>query len=1082
MFLERPILLSSNLVRLVVSGPTTNIQYHLYGTNDVRASRSTWPLLVVGQTNQVIFDLTMPWADAGFFVVTSNYVAGTNPPPQVATPVFTPPSASGNASIEVTVTCDTPGAVIYYTTDGSTPTTAAPYIPSGGKLTIQCATTLKARAFRSGFEPSAVATGVYAVNCPPMVFAGTQQIISGGTTTLAGWVWDDGLSQPLSNWWQKIGGPGTVSFANVNATNTTATFSADGIYVLQLNAFDGFWTRSNRVTIARNPALSVALTAPAASSTFSVPTNLVLAASTNGSSVVVTQVQFYAGSTLIGTDTESPFTYEWRNVPAGNHALYAMAFSTDPNHFSLLSDPVNITVNFPTDLGRFTLAATDLTIPTAGLPITIQRSHDPRHGGGWSLGQNMRLDWESVQLEKSGSLAVGWTGTSSTISHCMLESAPHLVTVRLSESEHYYFAPKFVFTSSGTQCKNSAQPPNCYNFHTIRLEFVPLGRELGGLIVSDPEQNVGMDDSLDGWPGPITPVFFDEFGQPLSAYDPDPSQFTFTAPDGTQYKFDSGGRLYQRIDRNGNTLTYDANGITWHHADTPWITKQVAFTRDAQGRITEIYDPIALETSGPPAVRYAYDPNGNLTNVARLVHRAGSGTYEHTAYRYDDPAHPHLITRVMDARGITTVSNVFDSFGRLIRQYDALGRYTSFAYEDNGRRQIVTDRNGRTTRQDFTEAGQLGALRDAEGAETRYEYDANGRLLAQVNPLGGTNAFAYNERDEVIGQTNELGHAAAAEYNAFGQPLYTIDPRGFGTTNVYDDRGNLLFVTNALGIVHAYGYDALGNRIAETNALGRPEQTVTLYAYNEFGWLTNLTDARGFSTAYTYDANGNQQTIRRERTLPGGGTQVLWTTNLYDAQNRVIAVIEPDGLTHRTVFNPIGQIAFTTNKLGVVTRYDYDPRGLLTNTVFALGTPQQVSEAAAYDPEGRRTNSVDRAGRVTRYTYDGVGRLLRTTFPDGAWVENQYDVAGRLYATLQGPRPDGSVQPPPSPRTTRYEYDAAGRRVAVIDALHHTNRYAYDANGNQTAFVDALGRTNLYTYDALNRQTQITYPDGTSER
>jgi len=195
----------------------------------------------------------------------------------------------------------------------------------------------------------------------------------------------------------------------------------------------------------------------------------------------------------------------------------------------------------------------------------------------------------------------------------------------------------------------------------------------------------------------------------------------------------------------------------------------------------------------------------------------------------------------------------------------------------------------------------------------------------------------------------------------------------------------------------------------------------------------------------------------------------------------VIAVIEPDGLTNRTAYNAIGQIASTTNKLGFTTRFDYDARGLLTNTVFALGTAQQATEQIQYDPEGRRTNTVDRAGRSTRYTYDGLGRLKRTTFPDGTYIESQYDAAGRLFATVQGPANPGGFTPPPQGFTTLYQYDAAGRRTAIVDELNQTNRFAYDANGNQTNFVDALGRTTTYTLDKLNRQVQVTFADNTGE-
>ena len=39
--------------------------------------------------------------------------------------------------------------------------------------------------------------------------------------------------------WKSYSGPGTVTFANDALTNTTANFSAPGIYTLELSADDG---------------------------------------------------------------------------------------------------------------------------------------------------------------------------------------------------------------------------------------------------------------------------------------------------------------------------------------------------------------------------------------------------------------------------------------------------------------------------------------------------------------------------------------------------------------------------------------------------------------------------------------------------------------------------------------------------------------------------------------------------------------------------------------------------------------------------------------------------------------------------
>src|SRR6267143_1693207 len=61
-------------------------------------------------------------------------------------------------------TDSTPGATIYYTTDGSTPTTSS--ATYSGPLTVTTTQTLKAIAAASGYAPSAVASATYTIQVP----------------------------------------------------------------------------------------------------------------------------------------------------------------------------------------------------------------------------------------------------------------------------------------------------------------------------------------------------------------------------------------------------------------------------------------------------------------------------------------------------------------------------------------------------------------------------------------------------------------------------------------------------------------------------------------------------------------------------------------------------------------------------------------------------------------------------------------------------------------------------------------------------------------------------------------------------
>lgn len=89
----------------------------------------------------------------------------------------------------------------------------------------------------------------------PYVDAGPDQtIVLPTSANLDGTAVDaDGQPAPLTVTWSKTSGPGTVTFGNVNAVDTTATFSIDGTYVLRLTASDGQNTPFDEITITVLP-------------------------------------------------------------------------------------------------------------------------------------------------------------------------------------------------------------------------------------------------------------------------------------------------------------------------------------------------------------------------------------------------------------------------------------------------------------------------------------------------------------------------------------------------------------------------------------------------------------------------------------------------------------------------------------------------------------------------------------------------------------------------------------------------------------------------------------------------------------
>ena len=126
--------------------------YQLMGAPTVTPTSGTAPT-VTGTGN--LYSFVMPESDVTVNV-TFNCTAPANPTFSVATGTYTTVQ-------NVSISCATAGATIYYTTDGSTPTSSS--TPYTGTITINSTTTLKAIAY-IGTCTSGVTTATYTMELP----------------------------------------------------------------------------------------------------------------------------------------------------------------------------------------------------------------------------------------------------------------------------------------------------------------------------------------------------------------------------------------------------------------------------------------------------------------------------------------------------------------------------------------------------------------------------------------------------------------------------------------------------------------------------------------------------------------------------------------------------------------------------------------------------------------------------------------------------------------------------------------------------------------------------------------------------
>ena len=92
-----------------------------------------------------------------------------------------------------------------------------------------------------------------------------------------------------------------------------------------------------------NVAPTVSITSPANNSSFTAPASITLTATASDADGTISKVEFFNGSTSIGTATTAPYTVAWNNVSAGSYSVTAIA--TDNGGATTTSSAVALTVN-----------------------------------------------------------------------------------------------------------------------------------------------------------------------------------------------------------------------------------------------------------------------------------------------------------------------------------------------------------------------------------------------------------------------------------------------------------------------------------------------------------------------------------------------------------------------------------------------------------------------------------------------------------------------------------------------------------------------------------------------------------------
>ena len=536
-------------------------------------------------------------------------------------------------------------------------------------------------------------------------------------------------------------------------------------------------------------------------------------------------------------------------------------------------------------------------------------------------------------------------------------------------------------------------------------------------------------------------------------------------PDNKVEQYDVSGRLERIEHTNGGVvqLGYDSYG-------------RLSTISDLSGRALILsYSGSVLEKIKLPdgrLVKYAYDAQ-RLSTVSYQIDDAATPQFASVQYKYEDSHNSKLLTGRVDEAGQRYATWQYYADGRAKSSQhgnptDGIDLVTVVYGSD---RSWVTNALGETVESGFVR--QLGRAKvswtqkpcsscGGSSAQAR-SYDANGYPDVLTDFAGVTTDFDYSARGLVTQQIDSANNAATKRtLNTDWHPSFNLptERRTYDAADVLVAKQT--WTHNARGqVLTTTGTDPIAGATRTATTTYCEQADITSGTCPLLGLVTSIDGLRtdvNDTTTYTYYPSDDATCATSPTTCPHRKGD-LWLVQ--DALGNITETLKYDGA---------GRVLSMKDANGVVTDFEYHPRGWLTarkvrGTDNASEADDQITRIDYY-PTGLVQKTMLPDGSYTSYTYDAAHRLTDITDGDGNKIHYTLDNAGNSTKeeTLGT---TGSVL-----RTLSRVYNQLGQLQTHKDAYDHGTGYVYDANGNTDTVTDALSRVTDNDYDPLNRLTK----------
>lgn len=374
-----------------------------------------------------------------------------------------------------------------------------------------------------------------------------------------------------------------------------------------------------------------------------------------------------------------------------------------------------------------------------------------------------------------------------------------------------------------------------------------------------------------------------------------------------------------------------------------------------------------------------------------------------------------------------------------------------------------------------------------------YKYNELGKIIFEK--------LEWADNKDHLLQSTETSISYIIDHSVL--KIISTNAQNISKTTVLDTTtGWVVSKIDALGNSVSYTYDNIGRKLTETDQLG----VITKWSFEDTINKTTIKYPNGYEK-YSYN-NGFGENVKIADNCISKTKERILEAAAYNNKGQKIWAEKILGINSRVVYgyNNRGQLSTTTDPLGNVRRFEYDPCTQIKTEYFNDVKVNTLKKDNNVLQEEFFSNSSSTDYVTTISSYNAYSKIFRSTLGDKSvekqWIETSYlydvnnkisnynitgydnisashdisrDLFGNLILESTNLTAPGGVSS--FAQGDLYSYNNLNQLVTITNNLNQNYTYTYNSVGLLSSYMDYAGNVFSCKYYANNQLSSLEWQD-----